>query len=46
MQFKCTSRKDDMIGLCQMLFILLNKFRFPLFDRISDAPNKNTTDLK
>ena len=33
MEFKFTSRKDDMISLCYMLFYMLNDLTMPGFNR-------------
>ncbi len=35
MQFRSTSRRDDMISFCYLFFTVLNKNRFP-FDNASD----------
>jgi hypothetical protein len=45
MDFKMTSRKDDMISLCYLLFYILNEFEMPGIGLDSlDKLNDDTVD--
>lgn len=44
MNFKTTSRKDDMISLCLNLFCLLNNFKYPFLENI-DLTTINQQDV-
>lgn len=43
--FKSTSRKDDLVSLCNLMIFMLNGGKLPLFDLPDSAKNHNQRTL-
>jgi len=35
MDFQTTSRKDDMISVCYLMILLMNRFMYPLYPKFN-----------
>ena len=44
--FKSTSRKDDLISACYLLFFLFNSNQIPFIDRDEDSNGDSTDDVR